>query len=258
MLCNYHTHTVRCHHASGSDRDYVEYAVKCGIKELGFSDHAPHIFNSGEVNGAAMLPNEAFEYVDSLLALREEYKNQIKLYIGFELEYYEDCFERDMKFFSKLPLDYLILGQHFADKFGGINSFAQTDNCDYLKTYVDTVIKGIETGVYTYIAHPDVYRFEGDMNCYRDEMMRLCECARKHNIPLEANMQGAGGRGNKRRIYPRQEFFDVASKIGNEVILGCDAHVPEMLDNPEGYDECMRVLSLSSITPIERPILVKP
>ena len=28
---NFHTHTTRCHHASGLDREYVEQAIGCHI-----------------------------------------------------------------------------------------------------------------------------------------------------------------------------------------------------------------------------------
>ena len=41
MFANYHTHTARCRHASGEDREYVLAAVQSGVKILGFSDHAP-------------------------------------------------------------------------------------------------------------------------------------------------------------------------------------------------------------------------
>ena len=27
MIANYHTHTYRCHHASGVERDYIEKAI---------------------------------------------------------------------------------------------------------------------------------------------------------------------------------------------------------------------------------------
>ncbi len=30
---NFHTHTYRCHHAKGSDREYVEAAIKAGYTE---------------------------------------------------------------------------------------------------------------------------------------------------------------------------------------------------------------------------------
>ena len=30
MLANYHTHTKRCQHAGGEDREYVEAAIQAG------------------------------------------------------------------------------------------------------------------------------------------------------------------------------------------------------------------------------------
>ncbi len=32
---NYHTHTTRCKHASGEDREYVETAISYGLHDFG-------------------------------------------------------------------------------------------------------------------------------------------------------------------------------------------------------------------------------
>ena len=47
MIANYHTHTYRCGHAVGEDRQYVETAIERGLKVLGFSDHVPMPFPDG-------------------------------------------------------------------------------------------------------------------------------------------------------------------------------------------------------------------
>ena len=41
LTANYHTHTYRCQHAGGTEREYIEKAIEVGIKKLGFSDHVP-------------------------------------------------------------------------------------------------------------------------------------------------------------------------------------------------------------------------
>lgn len=46
LLANFHTHTFRCHHAVGQDREYVEKAIEQGIKTLGFSDHSPYFLTA--------------------------------------------------------------------------------------------------------------------------------------------------------------------------------------------------------------------
>lgn len=46
-MYNLHSHTYRCHHAKGTDEEYVLSAIKNGYTEMGFSDHAPYIFPKG-------------------------------------------------------------------------------------------------------------------------------------------------------------------------------------------------------------------
>ena len=58
MFANYHTHTARCHHATGEDKAYVEAAIQNGFQVLGFSDHCPWIFSDGYVSPIRMTPDE--------------------------------------------------------------------------------------------------------------------------------------------------------------------------------------------------------
>ena len=50
MTANYHTHTWRCNHASGTEREYIEKAIESGIRILGFSvpeySHIPLLMDS--------------------------------------------------------------------------------------------------------------------------------------------------------------------------------------------------------------------
>ena len=41
MYCDYHTHTPLCLHASGTPQEYVQAAIRAGLREYGISDHAP-------------------------------------------------------------------------------------------------------------------------------------------------------------------------------------------------------------------------
>ena len=75
MYANYHTHTVLCNHASGEMREYVETAIKNGIKVLGFSDHVPYPFENEYYSYFRMRVCEAQDYVNSVAALREEFKD---------------------------------------------------------------------------------------------------------------------------------------------------------------------------------------
>ena len=89
MIENYHTHTTRCRHASGTEEEYVCHAIDGGLKVLGFSDHTPFIFPDGYYTGMRMFPDQLEDYVASVLALKEKYKKDSQIYCGVE----EDAFQ---------------------------------------------------------------------------------------------------------------------------------------------------------------------
>ena len=55
MRTNYHTHTTRCLHATGSDEEFVLSAIKGGYQELGFSDHTPWKYHTNYISGMRIL-----------------------------------------------------------------------------------------------------------------------------------------------------------------------------------------------------------
>ena len=55
---SFHNHTWRCNHATGTEREYVENAVKHGMTVLGFSDHSPYVFEGDYYSGFRMKPDQ--------------------------------------------------------------------------------------------------------------------------------------------------------------------------------------------------------
>ena len=84
MIANYHTHTWRCKHCVGDDRQFVEEAIKGGLKILGFADHVPYVYKNGFVSTVRMKPSEADEYFYTLSSLREEYKKDMSFVLKKE------------------------------------------------------------------------------------------------------------------------------------------------------------------------------
>ncbi|MBQ8305920.1 MAG: histidinol-phosphatase [Blautia sp.] len=224
FLHNYHTHTWRCHHADGEDRAYVESAIRCGLKTLGFSDHTPYPFSNGYESHIRMRLDQMEDYVSSVLSLKKEYERDITIRLGVEAEYYPRDFERLLRFMDDFPLDYMILGQHFlTDEKDDFYSGSMTKDPLLLGIYVDRTIQGMETGRFLYLAHPDLIHFTGRSSVYRKEMQRLCRAAKRLDIPLEINLQGIW----LNRHYPTMEFWRVAGEEGNKVVIGSDAHSPD-------------------------------
>ncbi len=236
MYANYHTHTYRCMHAAGQDFEYVEKAIESKIKVLGFSDHCPTIYKDekGFSSYYKMAPEEAPEYFSSIRALSEKYGEKIELHAGFEAEFLSDTWEDSFELWKKLSPEYLILGQHYIDyeirngHFGdhthSSRLFGDVDYAsrDRLKRYVDGVVAGMSSDVFSCLAHPDLVTFTGEVEIYREEMLRLIKASKKYDVPLEFNLLGY----REKRGYPRLEFWELAASEGCSAILGCDAHDP--------------------------------
>ena len=121
------------------------------------------------------------------------------------------------------------MGQHYAGKEPSFRySGKADDDVERLKSYVDSVIEGAQTGLYSYIAHPDIINFTGDQALYLSEMERLVVAIVKEGLPLEMNILGL----REGRRYPREDFIALVAKHGGTMIVGCDAHRPE-----DVYDE---------------------
>ena len=245
MYANFHTHTPRCNHACGLDREYVESAIRAGFKVLGFADHTPMPFTGEYYSYFRMKMHETEEYINSINKLKEEYKNDIKIYTGFETEYYPAYFENLLNFLSNFDYDYMILGQHFADNEveSPYVAHANSDS-ELLSRYYNQILEGYATGKFTYIAHPDLYNFVGDPEIYEKVIYDFCSKAKKLGAVLEINQLGY----TSKRNYPNAAFWDIAAKVGNTAILGCDAHSPTELENKAAQDDIRQIAISRGIT----------
>lgn len=246
LRTNYHTHTMRCNHANGSDEEYVLAAIAAGYKEIGFADHTPWPYKSNFVSPMRMKMNEFENYVESILYLKEKYKNQISIKLGLECEYFEEYEPWLQTLKEDERIDYLIFGNHFykTDENGMYFGRGATKK-EGITLYVDQAIEGMKKGYFTYLCHPDLF-----MRAYlkwdehvEQESTRLCLAALELDIPLEYNLQGIIYNNIfKVKSYPYPAFWELAVKVGNKVIIGVDAHQVDEYTNVEMYEEARRYL----------------
>lgn len=226
MIANYHTHTWRCNHAEPGESRYVRAAMERGLKILGFSDHTPYPFPSGHMSTFRMGVDQLPGYCQCIQNLQKEYAGKIQIEIGLEAEYYPKYFSELTAILRDTPVTYLLLGQHFTgSETDGVYSGAPTGDIHILKAYCNQARDAMQTGLFTYFAHPDLVRFTGSDKAYRQEMSGLIREAKSCGIPLEINLLGL----SDGRHYPSCRFLELAAQEGCPVILGCDAHEPAAL-----------------------------
>ena len=256
MDYNLHTHTWRCGHAAGTEEEYIIRALENGIRTMGFSDHMPFRCADGYEETTTRIPTEqAMDYTRDLRALREKYRDRIKIHIGFEMEYFPDHFEEMLKNARKWGGEFLLLGQHYVvpEHPDGKHSKLPSDDVAELEAYADSLVSGMETGVFTYVAHPDVFLFTGAPEAYRKAMRKVCVASRQHSVPLEINFYGI----RDHRYYPTEAFWEVAGEEQCPVTFGFDAH-----DAISAYDDAslataLRIVEKYGLNYIGRPPLVR-
>mgnify|MGYP002693388783 FL=1 len=197
----------------------------------------------------AAVKHGIIKYVYAIRELGKEYASDIKLYVGFEAEYIPEFFKEQKAMFDRLGCDYMIMGQHFMkSEQTGPYTGTPTDDESRIREYVDTVIEGMKTGMYSYLAHPDLINYQGLDSVYEWEMTRMCKALKELNIPLEINMLGISAG----KHYPTERFWCIPHDIGNKVILGLDAHTVDNICDVESYEKALDIVRKYDLNLIDR------
>ncbi len=232
-LSNFHTHTYLCGHAQGKPVDYALQAKKEGCKGLGFSDHCP--FPKDFPDPWENVRME-IEQVPLYLEQIEEAKKAVDfpVYTGFECEWdpvYENWYRDELK--GRFGAQYLVLGQHWFMKDGRHPGTGIIKTDKDLNDYCNQVISGIKSGLFDFIAHPDLFMSSmKEWTRNTEEVSRaIIAAAIDMNIPIEVNGYGLAkptqetSRGI-RQNYPYAEFWELASDSKATIICNSDAHFP--------------------------------
>lgn len=245
MKYNYHTHTARCFHAVGTDEEYVVAAINAGFDEIGFSDHSPWNFK-GFVSGMRMHENQLEDYCLSVKRLREKYGDQISIKLGLECEYFPKYMPWLKEEIEKHGIDYIILGHHFCeDEPGGLYNGQMTEP-DQLYRYRDDILEAMETGLFSYVAHPDIF-MRGypvfDEHCEKVSL-DIINKSIETDTPLEYNLLGFSHSINDgKQGYPYPDFWRLVAEKKPLVTMGIDAHFPEAYADTVLFEKGLRALS---------------
>lgn len=224
---NYHTHTLRCGHAIGTDEEYIQAALRCGYTALGFSEHIQFRACNGRYG---RIDYEAFpQYFQDIRALGNRYNNQISIFCGIEAEFIPE-YLADLYDLRNL-CDFFILGQHR----GGSGTYLYENSCsdEDVLHYAADIEYAVRTGLFGIVAHPDYFmrtRNTWSAACV-EASWRICRASQISGCPLELNLKGVRGPqviidGQAQFPYPFRAFWEIAARSQAPVIWGIDAHNP--------------------------------
>lgn len=242
---NYHTHTSFC---DGNEEPeiYIKEAINRDMNALGFSSHAPFLYETKWAMKKENLP----KYTETITNLRKLYKNQINICLGLEIDYVPNLM--GPSHFMYLPLDYSIGSIHYISQFPdgkywgidgtkeefieGYENIFKRNPEKVIKEYYSLVQQMIIQNPPDIIAHLDVIKknnkdpefFTEDDRWYKKIVFETLKIIKESNRIIEVNTRGIYT-GRTKSLYPSPWILEKMNELKIPVIISSDAHKTDEL-----------------------------
>jgi len=237
-ISDYHMHTPLCGHAEGQPEEYVKHAIEIGLKEIGFSDHAPLL--SHKDPSIAMDHSQLTIYQDMIESVKKEYEDQIMVRVGIEADYLPGYEDLTKKMLAQYPYDYVIGSVHFIAEWGFDNPIQLREWCDkdvniVYRQYFRLLRKSALARTFDILGHVDLIK-KFNFRATEDMLPEIEENAhifKKTGVVVEINSSGL--RKPVKEVYPSLDHLKIYCRHGVPITFGSDAHDP--LDVGRDFDQ---------------------
>jgi histidinol-phosphatase (PHP family) len=201
---------------------YIKRAIELGIDIYGFSEHAPMDFDEHY----RLKFSEMQLYTQDVKNLQEQYKDDIKILLGYEVDYLKGHMDKRV---LKADVDYLIGSIHFLGEWGFDNpefnhEYKNKNIDDIWQEYFDNIEAMARTGYFDIVGHLDlikVFNFIPNKDI-RFIAKNALKAIKKANMVLELNT--AGLRKPCKEIYPNSTLLEMAYELDIPITFSSDAH----------------------------------
>ncbi|WP_108671305.1 histidinol-phosphatase HisJ [Peribacillus acanthi] len=258
MKSDGHIHSPFClHGTSDSFRKYIEKALELGLEEISFTEHAPlpeGFIDTTPTRDSSMGLRELEEYLLEVQALKKEYRDELAINVGLEVDFIEG-YEKQIELFLNSygpTLDDSILSVHFIKLQGNyycldysVDLFEELIKLEgsvhkVYKKYYETVELGIQSDLGLYkpnrvghlsLVHKFQKKFPVSAN-FDDDVMRILQQIKTKGMALDYN-----GAGTQKEWcgepYPSNQYVKMALDMHIPLVYGSDAH--QAKDLGQGY-----------------------
>jgi len=250
---DYHMHTPLCRHATGEPTELAAHAVRTGLTEIGFSEHAP--MPRDDWDDWHIRLSELDAYIGKVQQARRDHP-QLTIKLALEVDFipgHEDWIRGLM---TRQPWDYFIGSVHYIsdswalDNPKDLSGWKNRDAFEVWTAYFDRLTLAAESGLFQTIAHPDLCK---RFCIYPKEdctplFAKFLNAAKQNGVAMELNT--AGLRKDCKEIYPSRQIVRMAFEAGVPITFGSDAHAPAevgmnfteaiALARSVGYTQCCR------------------
>jgi len=232
VVPDYHMHTPRCNHATGTIREYALAACEAGLAEIGMSDHSP--MPNGFDKAWRMDESELASFLTELEAAQAEFKGSLVIKSALEVDFYPGA-EPYIEYLSQqYDWDYLMGSVHFIDGWGfdnpdELDQWQGKDVNQAYADYFDLVAQSAATSLFDIIGHPDLikkfgFRPDAKSDALLAAESKMLKTVQQADVALE--ISSAGLRKPAQEIYPEQSIVAQAASLNISFAYGSDAHAP--------------------------------
>lgn len=230
-MIDYHVHTERCGHATGTVDLYAGAAAKKGIREIGFADHAPM---PEEMRGGLTMPASEIEpYFKDVLECRARFEGIVDVRLGMEVDYpLFDSFPAVL--LSDPRIDFLIGSCHFIDGWAfdhpaHVGGFRDRDIDDIYTAYFTIIESMVSSGFFDIVGHFDIVKKFGHRprRDFLPAVGRIARAMAAGGVAVEINTGGL--RHPVGEIYPSAEILRVLFNANVPATISSDAHTPDQV-----------------------------
>ena len=229
LPADYHTHTPLCRHATGEPTELAAEAVRLGLKEMGFSDHAP--MPRDDFDDWRMRVGNLDRYVAGVEQARRDHP-ELAIKLALEVDYIPGFEEWIRDLAGRHPWDYLIGSVHYVSESWAIDNPAEIarwkdrEPWEVWTAYFERLTQAAESGLFNIIGHADLckkFAFYPRQDC-TSLFTGFLRAAKRGGVVIELNT--AGLRKECHEIYPSPRIVHLAAQFGIPVCFGSDAHAP--------------------------------
>jgi histidinol-phosphatase (PHP family) len=222
-------HTPLCRHAAGEPTEYAAHAAFLGLREIGFSDHAP--LPRDDFDNWRMRADQLDDYIARVQEARHDHP-ELVVRIGLEVDYFPDpaqeAWIRELA--ARHPWDYLIGSVHYISSDWAIDDPSQLskwkahDPFEVWSRYFDCLARAASSRLFDIIGHADLPKKFGirpQQDC-TSLYTHFLQAAKESGVAIELNT--AGLRKDCREIYPSEAMLNLAFRYDVPITFGSDAH----------------------------------
>jgi histidinol-phosphatase (PHP family) len=236
---DHHIHTKLCNHASGEMEDYVQAALKKGLRSMTFLEH----LECGLLYEQQLwlTPDLFAEYFAEGERLRKKYADTITVRLGVEIGWNAAAVDELRVALARFPFEHRGLSCHFyfdgsrhlnllSSRQEHIDALAAIGPEPVLEAYFASLIEACQAIPCDKLCHLDAaLRHLPPFHLsarHRRLISQLLQTMRCNDIALEINTSGYEIRPQP---YPVFEIIQEAAAMGIPLILGSDAHHPSQV-----------------------------